>query len=518
MRADAPKADRVDRHLVPPVADATLHGHHPGAGHPGRLPNLPVLRRRLAGLHRPAGRDRRRRHAQRGPQRVDRQPALRPRRDDRRDRPDPRRPAQSRPAHRDHERNWWPDDAAARASVALAHALADDRGAGVRRRRRRHLGPRTHGRYGRHAGHEFESGNDDATDRVRGRPRPIICAAARDAAAARRPTTSTPPTGRTRCLPRSPATSLRVYVPNHGSNTVSVIDPATYTVIRTVRVPAGPQHVVPSWDLRTLWVNNDTGNALTPIDPATGTIRHGRSRSTTRTTSTSPRTEVRRGDVRGGAPDRLPRRAHHGGPQGRPGRLRRRQPRRLLRRRPVLHRQLRVLRRPAQGRHRAAAGHRPAAPAEQTRCRRTSRSPRTARPGTSRTCRAPGVWILDGDRFTTPTFLPTGDGAHGLYVSRDSKRLLHHQPRRGHDLRARLRHRQAGRQVEDPRPRDARHGRRLRGRHGAVAVRPLQRRGLRHRHHDRQARPTIPVGAEPHGLCVWPQPGRYSLGHTGILR
>src|SRR5262249_60755159 len=28
----------------------------------------------------------------------------------------------------------------------------------------------------------------------------------------------------------------------------------------------------------------------------------------------------------------------------------------------------------------------------------------------------------------------------------------------------------------------------------------------------------IPVGASPHGLCVWPQPGRYSLGHTGILR
>jgi DNA-binding beta-propeller fold protein YncE len=29
---------------------------------------------------------------------------------------------------------------------------------------------------------------------------------------------------------------------------------------------------------------------------------------------------------------------------------------------------------------------------------------------------------------------------------------------------------------------------------------------------------TIPVGKGPHGLCVWPQPGRYSLGHTGILR
>jgi len=28
----------------------------------------------------------------------------------------------------------------------------------------------------------------------------------------------------------------------------------------------------------------------------------------------------------------------------------------------------------------------------------------------------------------------------------------------------------------------------------------------------------IPVGVGPHGVCVWPQPGRHSLGHTGILR
>jgi YVTN family beta-propeller protein len=28
----------------------------------------------------------------------------------------------------------------------------------------------------------------------------------------------------------------------------------------------------------------------------------------------------------------------------------------------------------------------------------------------------------------------------------------------------------------------------------------------------------IPVGREPHGLCVWPQPGQYSLGHTGNMR
>jgi len=28
----------------------------------------------------------------------------------------------------------------------------------------------------------------------------------------------------------------------------------------------------------------------------------------------------------------------------------------------------------------------------------------------------------------------------------------------------------------------------------------------------------IPVGAGPHGVCVFPQPGRYSLGHTGNFR
>jgi hypothetical protein len=26
------------------------------------------------------------------------------------------------------------------------------------------------------------------------------------------------------------------------------------------------------------------------------------------------------------------------------------------------------------------------------------------------------------------------------------------------------------------------------------------------------------VGNGPHGAAVWPQPGRYSIGHTGILR
>jgi len=61
-----------------------------------------------------------------------------------------------------------------------------------------------------------------------------------------------------------------VYVPNTLSDTVQVIDPATFTVIATYPTGREPQHVVPSWDMKTLWVNDDLGNSLVPIDPVTG--------------------------------------------------------------------------------------------------------------------------------------------------------------------------------------------------------------------------------------------------------
>src|ERR1051325_4341877 len=66
----------------------------------------------------------------------------------------------------------------------------------------------------------------------------------------------------------------RVYVPNLQSNDVYVIDPATLKVVDRFRVGLNPQHVVPSWDLTTLWVANNAENtkrgSLTPIDPKTG--------------------------------------------------------------------------------------------------------------------------------------------------------------------------------------------------------------------------------------------------------
>ncbi|HET8869008.1 MAG TPA: YncE family protein, partial [Aquabacterium sp.] len=67
---------------------------------------------------------------------------------------------------------------------------------------------------------------------------------------------------------------VRVYVPNLRSNDVSVIDPETMKVVDRFKVGDAPQHIVPAWDLRTLWVANNaerrqTGS-LTPIDPRTG--------------------------------------------------------------------------------------------------------------------------------------------------------------------------------------------------------------------------------------------------------
>ena len=60
-----------------------------------------------------------------------------------------------------------------------------------------------------------------------------------------------------------------VYVPLGGAGSVAVIDPRTYKVVRRFATGILPQHVVPSYDQRRLWVANDRGNSLTPIDPRT---------------------------------------------------------------------------------------------------------------------------------------------------------------------------------------------------------------------------------------------------------
>jgi YVTN family beta-propeller protein len=63
---------------------------------------------------------------------------------------------------------------------------------------------------------------------------------------------------------------LRVYVPNSDAASVSVIDPVSLRVIDRFNVGVRPHHVTPSWDLTKLYVNNTEGNSLTEIDPRSG--------------------------------------------------------------------------------------------------------------------------------------------------------------------------------------------------------------------------------------------------------
>jgi DNA-binding beta-propeller fold protein YncE len=140
---------------------------------------------------------------------------------------------------------------------------------------------------------------------------------------------------------------------------------------------------------------------------------------------------------------------------------------------------------------------------------------------------ADGVYLIDGDSFTKIGFIPTGLGTHGLYPSRDGTRL--YVANRGtHKIHGGP-HGKGSVSVIDFATRQV------------VANWPIPHGGspdmgnvsadgrmlwLSGRFDDvvyaidtstGKVR-KIKVGMEPHGLTVWPQPGRYSLGHTGIMR
>lgn len=61
-----------------------------------------------------------------------------------------------------------------------------------------------------------------------------------------------------------------VYVPSTDTGVVTVIDPATYEIVGSFDTGKLAQHVVPSWDLATLYAAASGSNKLFPIDPATG--------------------------------------------------------------------------------------------------------------------------------------------------------------------------------------------------------------------------------------------------------
>ena len=115
-------------------------------------------------------------------------------------------------------------------------------------------------------------------------------------------------------------------------------------------------------------------------------------------------------------------------------------------------------------------------------------------------------------------FIPTGKGAHGLYVSRDSRVLYVSNRGEGSvsliDFNTRKvidKWKLPGKASPDMGGVSA-DGKVLwlAGRYNSEVYAIDTGNG--------KLLARIPVGHEPHGLCVYPQPGRYSLGHTGVFR
>jgi YVTN family beta-propeller protein len=354
----------------------------------------------------------------------------------------------------------------------------------------------------------------------------------------------------------------RIYVPNLRSNDVYVIDPAAMKVVDRFKVGIGPQHIVPSWDMRTLWATNNaegrTDGSLTPIDPRTGkpgkpipvddpynmyatpdgksaiVVAEARKRLDFR----DPKTMALQYSIdTPGCPG-----INHAdfSIDGRfaiftcefSGMLAKID---LAERKVMGYLQLKMPEtrfKEVPGGVRAKPGQ-VWEPGETELCTVTKGMPQDIRisPDGRRfyvaDMHADGVHIVDGDSFKQVGFIQTSIGAHGLYPSRDGTKL-YVANRGSHKI----------------------HGSRL-GNGGVVVIDFATEKvvarwavpgggspdmgnvsadgkwvWLAARYDDVVYRfdtktgevAQIKVGAEPHGLTVWPQPGRYSLGHTGNMR
>jgi DNA-binding beta-propeller fold protein YncE len=129
-----------------------------------------------------------------------------------------------------------------------------------------------------------------------------------------------------------------------------------------------------------------------------------------------------------------------------------------------------------------------------------------------------GLWVMKADNFGKFTFIKTGKGAHGLYVTRDAKTLLITNRGEGsvsvlrfsdNALIAKWKIPGGGSPDMGNISTDGKYFW-VSGRYdNEVYVFDIAAGKFVTR---------IKVGVEPHGLTYWPQPGRYSLGHTGIMR
>jgi len=323
-----------------------------------------------------------------------------------------------------------------------------------------------------------------------------------------------------------------VYVPETLAGEVSVIDPKTYAIIRRFKTDNEPQHVVPGYDLKTLWATNDKGNTLTPIDPRTGV----------------PGPNVAVED-----PYNL-----YFTPDGRSALVVAEREERLDFRDPhsmVLQDSLRVTCPGVDHMEFSADGSYAIATCEfsgqlvkidlanrkvmgylvlDPQGLRDHGMPQDIRSSSDgktffvADMVANGVYLIDPGAFRRTGFIKTGTGTHGIYPSRDG-RLLYITNRGWNTVYGGARG-PGSVTVLDP------------ARDSILATWPIPGGGspdmggvtddgkelwLSGRYDNEvyvfdtgtgELKHRIPVGPGPHGLLVWPQPGRYSLGHTGNMR
>jgi YVTN family beta-propeller protein len=308
-----------------------------------------------------------------------------------------------------------------------------------------------------------------------------------------------------------------VYVPNSVSNTVDVIDPATFRVVDHFSVGSQPQHVAPSWDLQTLYVDNDRGNSLTPLDPRTGRRKGA--------------------DIPVTDPYNL-----YFTPDGRSAIVVAERLRHLDFRDPHTMALTTSLSVPCRGVDHldfTADGTIALASCEfsaqmvaidivHRRVLSAVALPTGSHPQDVKLSpdgrvfcvadmTANGIWLIDAKSFMVQRFVATGRGAHGLYPSRDARVL--YVTNRDEGTISVFDFATARVTAKWPIP------------HGSPDMGGVSANGqvlwLSGRYNaevyavstgDGRLLARIPVGAGPHGLCVWPQPGRYSIGHTGNTR
>lgn len=324
----------------------------------------------------------------------------------------------------------------------------------------------------------------------------------------------------------------QVYVPNRRSNDVYVIDAATFKVVDKFKVGINPQHVVPSWDMKTLWVTNNaehrTDGTLTPIDAKTG--KPGKSVDVDDPYNMYFTPNGDHAIVVAEAYKRLDFRDPHTmalkysiqtpGCKG------------------INHADFSI-----DGRYavftcefggtiakidlvdRKVAGYLKLSKGKMPQDVRISPDGKVFYVADMM---ADGVFVVDGESFKEIGYIKTGIGTHGLYPSRDGKKLYVANrgstkvfgPKGGPGSVSVIDF--ATRKVEATWPipgggspdmgNVSADGKYLwlSGRFDDVVYVFDTATGV--------VKEKIKVGLEPHGLTVWPQPGRYSLGHTGNMR